>query len=142
MRRMLGAPRKLIFALTLMLAAVSIAIGIWVWWQAKLNGRVDLGRKLIGRWAAEGRADDLSAGVPAVLKGSVTRVQGRHGTAWLLDGATANVSVRVVSLPPRHGTYLRFSMTRADPRPTIGMRLCSSGCWLPSPRSSSIVADL
>src|SRR5204863_9609012 len=75
---------------------VALVVGIVTfsfWWQARLNSHVDLGRKLIGRWAVDGKSDGLMAGAPAALDGSVKRAPGRHGTAWLFDGVSANVSV-------------------------------------------------
>src|ERR1041385_872042 len=73
--------------------ALAASVAFHLWWQARLDARIDLSRKLIGRWAAEGRADKLIAGSPAVLKGGVSRVPGHSGIAWSFDGATANVSV-------------------------------------------------
>lgn len=68
------------------------AVAINVWWQARLDRRIDLSRKLVGRWAAEGR-NGLVAGPPPVLTGGVTRVPGHSGTAWSFDGASAHVTV-------------------------------------------------
>ncbi len=70
-----------------------LAIGVGYWWQWRIENRVDLSRKLIGRWAAEGQADNLAAGAPMVLTGGVERVQGRRGTALEFDGQTGKVSV-------------------------------------------------
>src|SRR5438270_13933323 len=94
LRQGMKLTRKNVLILALAPAALLIAaVTVPMWWQAKLDRRVDLRRQLIGRWAAEGRSDGLAAGSPPVLKGRVTRVPGRHGTAWSFDCATANVSV-------------------------------------------------
>jgi len=76
-----------------LLALVALGVGFAFWWQARLESRVDLSRKLVGRWAAEGQADGLAAGSPMTLSGGVTRVKGRKGTALSFDGVDGNVSV-------------------------------------------------
>lgn len=63
------------------------------WWQARIEGRVDLSRKLVGRWAAEGQPDNLAIGPPMVVSGGVTRLNGRKGTALSFDGVDGSVSV-------------------------------------------------
>ena len=86
--------RKALLAVPPVSAALLIGImSLSGWWQTRLNSRADLGRKLIGRWAAEGRSDGLVPGSPAMMKGGITRVPGHRGTAWLFDGSTANVTV-------------------------------------------------
>jgi len=81
---------RLILAFVLLLV---LTIGLYCWWQARIESQVDLSRKLIGRWAAEGQADKLLAGAPAQLTGAVMRVQGRKGLALLFNGSTGRVSV-------------------------------------------------
>jgi hypothetical protein len=85
-----GVIRRLALAVVTLLAAV---IGFYCCWQARIEGQVDLSRKMIGRWAAEGRADNLVAGAPAVVSSEVTRVQGRVGRALLFNGGTGKVIV-------------------------------------------------
>lgn len=76
-----------------LLALIASIIGFAFWWHAKIEGRVDLSRKLIGRWATDGQADGLAAGRPMVLKGGVERVKGRKGFALSFEGTDGNVSV-------------------------------------------------
>jgi hypothetical protein len=86
------SPRLLKRVLLPLLALMALLIGLAFWWQARIESRVDLSRKLIGRWAAEG-TDGLAARQPMVLTGGVARVKGRKGTALSFDGTDGNVSV-------------------------------------------------
>jgi len=79
--------------LLVMATFLAVIIGIDYWWQSRIEGQVDLSRKLIGRWGTEGRTDGLIAGAPALVTGDVGRVAGRSGRAFLFNGATGKVSV-------------------------------------------------
>jgi hypothetical protein len=76
-----------------LLALLSLVSGFGFWWQARIETRADLSRKLVGRWAAEGQSDGLAAGRPMVLTGGVALVKGRKGGALSFDGVDGNVSV-------------------------------------------------
>ncbi len=70
-----------------------LGVGSWHLWQARIAARVDLNRKLVGRWAADGVTDDAARAMTMSLTGAVTRVQGRAGQALLFAGTTGRVSV-------------------------------------------------
>ena len=68
----------------LALAAVAVlvgGIGFYYRWQARIEGKVDLSRKLIGRWVTEGESDIPMSGAPLQVAGDVTWAKGRAGRA-------------------------------------------------------------
>ena len=74
-------------------AALAVGIGVNAWWTARIEARVDLSRKLVGRWAAEGSSDPLTAGGPMSLAGTVSRVWTRSAIGLLFQGTTGKVTV-------------------------------------------------
>lgn len=81
--------RNLLLALT----TLAVALGVNWWWQARLDARVNLGRRLVGRWVAVQQADHRSAATSLVISGDITRVNGRMGPALLFGGGGGKVSV-------------------------------------------------
>jgi hypothetical protein len=75
------------------LAAVAVVFAVSAWLEARDEARVDLSRKLVGRWAAEGSKDPLSAGGPSSMTGAVRRVWTRSAIGFSFEGTSGIVSV-------------------------------------------------
>jgi len=90
MTRKLGKTGWLIIAALL---AVAAGIGVNAWWTARVEARVDLSRKLVGRWAADGSKNPLVAGGPLNLTGAVSRAWARSAIGLSFQGTTGKASV-------------------------------------------------
>ncbi len=76
-----------------LIALLAAGAGLYQLWQARLDARIDLDRRLIGRWAAESGTGGF-AGAPAMsLTGGVTRVETKSGPALLFGQSAGRVSV-------------------------------------------------
>src|SRR5437870_5420866 len=84
---------RFLFRVPMLMVALLATIGFYCWWQSRVEARIDLSRKLIGRWLDEGRADKLRAGAPPQVSSEVKRVEGRAGQALLFNGVAGKVSV-------------------------------------------------
>ncbi len=72
---------------------LALSIGVYHFWQARVEASINLSRKLVGRWAA-GSDTDSFMGVPSMsLTGGVICVKGRAGQALLFAFTTGRVSV-------------------------------------------------
>src|SRR4051794_29427548 len=85
--------RRTGWVIIVVVAGFAVALALNAWREARIEARVDLGRKLVGRWAADGSKDPLSAGGPITIPGAVRRVRTRAALGLAFDGTTGTVSV-------------------------------------------------